>query len=345
MEMIKTAVVGLGYWGPNLVRNFFACQHTEVWAVCDLDIHRLHAIVSHYPGIKVATTSYEEVLGSEAELICIATPPETHYQLAKQALEAGKHVLVEKPFVTRVEEGEHLLALAQRKGLKVLVDHTFVFHPVVQKIKEVIESGQMGSIYYFDSERVNLGLLQRAVDVVWDLAVHDISILLYLFPEEEFRVHAVACSRHIHPYMSDFAHITLTSKSDLIAHIHVSWLSPVKIRKTIIGGSKKMLWWDDVHPFERLRIYDTRIEMDNLGQPEDPFHPRYIKGNVEIPFIPNREALAIEVEHVARVLLGEEEPISDGTLGLKVVCLLEEISAITSQQGLAPHKQSIAHTK
>jgi len=321
MNKIKVGVIGLGYWGPNLVRNFYQHPETEVVGICDLSSDNIVKVKSKYKDINFATTNYKELIKQDLDLVTIATPPETHYEIAKNCLEAGKHILVEKPFTKTTKEAEELIELSEKKNLKIFVDHTFVFHPVVRKMKEIISSGELGEVYYFDSERVNLGLLQTGVNVIWDLAVHDISILLYLFPDIEFvNIHAFG-SKHIHPYFEDIAHIVLEGNNGFIAHIHVSWLSPVKIRKVIIGGSQRMLWWDDVHPFEKLKIYDSRIEVDLRKQ--DPFFPSYIKGDVRILAIENYEALQKEVDSIVDSILKYKEPEVEGIDGLKVVKILE----------------------
>ena len=321
MSKIKVGVIGLGYWGPNLVRNFYQHPETEVIGICDLSYDNIVKVKNKYRDINFVTTGYRELLKQDIDLIAIATPPETHYEIAKDCLEAGKHILVEKPFTKTSQEAEKLIELSEKNNLKIFVDHTFVFHPVVRKIKEIIANGELGDIYYFDSERINLGLLQTGVNVIWDLAVHDISILLYLFPDLEFvNVHAFG-SKHIHPYYEDIAHIVLEGDNGFIAHIHVSWLSPVKIRKVIIGGSKRMLWWDDVHPFEKLKIYDSRVEIDMKKQ--DPFFPSYIKGDVKILAIENYESLQKEVDSIVNSLNNGKNPEVDGIAGLKVVKILE----------------------
>ena len=283
--MVKVAIIGLGYWRPNLLRNFYQHLDVKVEAICDLDLSRVLHFKNKYKDISIATTNYKEFLKEEIDLIAIATPPETHYEIAKNVLLADKHVLVEKPFTRTSAEAEELIEIAEKKGLKIFVDHTFVFHPVVRKMKEIIEKGELGKIYYFDSERINLGLFQLGVNVIWDLAVHDFSIISYLFPELRFIKVKAYASKHIHPYYEDIAHVILEADNGFIAHIHVSWISPVKIRKTIIGGSEKMLWWDDIHPFEKLKIYDSKIEID--VSKEDPFFPRYVKGDIKILEIEN----------------------------------------------------------
>ncbi len=319
--MVKVGIVGLGYWGPNLLRNFYQHPEVQVEGMCDLDFSRVEKLKTKYKDIPFVSTDYKELLKKDIDLIAVATPPETHYKIAKDVLLSGKHVLVEKPFTQTSKEAEELIELAEKKNLKIFVDHTFVFHPVVRKIKEIIQSGELGEIYYFDSERVNLGLLQKGVNVIWDLAVHDLSIISYLFPNLNFVKIQAFASKHIHPYYEDIAHVILESDNGFIAHIHVSWLSPVKIRKTIIGGNRKMLWWDDIHPFEKLKIYESRIEV-NSSQ-EDPFFPKYVRGNIITVAVDNYESLYKEVESIVDVIKNDGKPEVDGYEGLKIVKILE----------------------
>ncbi|WP_456399951.1 Gfo/Idh/MocA family protein [Persephonella sp.] len=324
--MVKVGIVGLGYWGPNLLRNFSQHPYTDVYGICDIDSSKVDKLSAKYKEISFITTDYKELLKEDIDLVAIATPPETHYEIAKEALMAGKHILVEKPFTRTTREAEELIELAERKNLKIFVDHTFVFHPVVRKIKEIIDSGELGEVYYFDSERINLGLLQTGVNVIWDLAVHDFSIICYLFPDVNFvKINAFG-SKHIHPYYEDIAHVMLESDNGLIAHVHVSWLSPVKIRKTIIGGKDKMLWWDDIHPFEKLKLYNSRIEID--FSKEDPIRPTYIKGDIITIAIDNYEPLYKEVENIVSCIVEDKEPEVDGYEGLKVVQLLEKCNKV-----------------
>ena len=321
MDQIKVGVIGLGYWGPNLVRNFYQHPKTNVVGVCDLSTVNVEKVKSQYKDISFTPTDYKDLIKQDLDLVAIATPPETHYEIAKECLEAGKHILVEKPFTKTTKEAEELIELSEKKNLKIFVDHTFVFHPVVRRIKEIISNEELGEVYYFESERMNLGLLQTGVNVIWDLAVHDISILLYLFPDIEFvNIHAFG-SKHIHPYYEDIAHIVLEGNNGFIAHIHVSWLSPVKIRKVIIGGSQRMLWWDDLHPFEKLKIYDSRIEVDLRKQ--DPFFPSYIKGDVKILAVENYEALQKEVDSIVKSLKYNTKPEVGSLEGFKIVKILE----------------------
>lgn len=324
--MLDAAVIGLGYWGPNLVRNFYHHPKAKIVAVSDLEESNLTKVKHRYKDIPFVSNNYKDLLSMDIDLIAIATPPETHYRIAKDCLEFGKNILVEKPFTKTSAEAEELISVAERKNLKIFVDHTFVFHPVVRKMKEIIDSGELGDIYYFDSERINLGLLQTGVNVIWDLAVHDLSILFYLFPNVKFTKVQAFGSRHVHPYFEDIAHVILEGDNRFIAHIHVSWLSPVKIRKTIIGGSEKMLWWDDIHPFEKLKIYNSKIEVKNPGY--DPLNPIYIRGDIVIPKLEQYEPLYEEVDSIIDSLLNDKPPLVDGYEGLKVVRVLEECDRI-----------------
>jgi predicted dehydrogenase len=317
--MINVGVIGLGYWGPNLVRNFYTNINSSVNYCCDLLDENIEKTKEKFPTASFTKDHFDILGDNEIDLICIATPPETHFRLARDALEHGKHVLVEKPMTTTVKEGKKLIEIANKAEKLLMVDHTFVFSPPVIKIKGLI--GNIGDPLYFDSERVNLGLLQKDVNVIWDLAPHDFSILTYLFPGLVPKSLQVTASRQVHPKYEDIAHILIEYENGFSAHIHVSWLSPVKIRKTIIGGNKKMIWYDDVDPFEKVKLYDSGIDMEVLD--ESPFFPSYRKGDILIPKLENKEPLSNEVENVVGSILGKVKPIVDGNEGLKVVKLLE----------------------
>lgn len=319
MTLIKVGIIGLGYWGPNLVRNFYMNNKSEVKYGCDLLEKNIGKVKENFPSITY-TKDYTEILkDNDIDLVCIATPPETHFKLAKDVLEHGKHVLVEKPMTSKVKEGENLVKIAEKNNKLLMVDHTFVFTPSVIKIKELLNT--IGEPLYFDSERVNLGLLQKEINVIWDLAPHDFSILTFLFPDQTPISLQITASSQIHPELEDMAHIMIEYENGFNAHIHVSWLSPVKIRKTIIGGSKKMIWYDDVHPFEKVKVYNSGIDIDISK--ESPFFPSYRSGDITIPKVENKEPLALEVENVINSINGQENPIVDGYAGLKVVKLLQ----------------------
>lgn len=315
---VNVAVIGLGYWGPNLVRNFESLDNAKVVYACDLIDENFIKINRNYPSIKLVK-EYREILEDDkVDLICIATPPATHYKIAKECLEAGKNVLIEKPMTTNVKDAIDLINIADEQDLKIFVDHTFVFSPPVIKIKEIIDS--IGKPLYFDSERINLGLLQKDINVIWDLAPHDFSILTYLFEFEPNSLIAIG-SKLRHPYYEDIAHITIKYENGFIAHVHVSWISPIKIRKTIIAGDKKMILYDDTNFFEKVKVYDKGVYVD-LSK-ESPFFPTYRSGDIYVPKIENKEPLRIEAEHVIDSILNNKKPIADGYAGLKVVKLLE----------------------
>ncbi|MCS7212739.1 MAG: Gfo/Idh/MocA family oxidoreductase [Candidatus Calescibacterium sp.] len=321
--MIKVSLVGLGYWGPNLLRNFYNHKDISVVSICDLDEAKVKKYLSIYPKIQYGSTSFEDVLKDQSELVVIATPPELHYEQAKKSLIAGKNILVAKPFTTDSKGAEELIQIANQRGLRIFVDHTFVFHPVVNKIREIIQRGEIGKPVYFDSERIK-GIYQKNVDVIWDLAVHDFSILLHL--GFEIRIEDVISKTLYGRDRRDMAHISFCGKDGMIGHIYVNWFSPLKIRKILIGGEKGLIFWDDVHPFEKLKIfyYDDSKPQDF----ENPFFPTYISGDVRIVKVENRETLSIEVENIISSLKGGEKFPSDGIFGLEVVKLLEQCDVL-----------------
>ena len=316
----KIGIIGLGYWGPNLVRNFIALsEETEVLIACDLLDKNLEKIKNNYPKINL-TKNYKEVLSnSRIDAVAIATPVATHHQLAKESLEQGKHVLVEKPMTSTVKESEELINLAKNKGLILMVDHTFLYTGAVRKIKEIIDSGKLGNIYYFDSERINLGLIQSDVNVIWDLAPHDISIMNYLLKGQPLSVQAIGSNYY--GDLKEIAHLIVKYSNDLIGHIHVSWLSPIKIRKVLIGGSKKMILYNDVEPVEKIKVYDRKIDINLKG--ETPTAPIYRSGDIYIPDISDKEPLFKECKHFINCIKNKKKPLTDGRSGLETVKILE----------------------
>src|SRR5215218_9665643 len=267
--MIRVGVIGYGHWGPNLVRNFMAAPGSAVTRVCDLRKERLSSLGKLYPGLKTSTDSNDLINDSQVDAVVIATPVSSHFELAMSALKAGKHVLVEKPLAARSDQARKLVDEAAARKLVLLVDHTFVYTDAVRKIRELIASGQLGEIYYYDAVRVNLGLFQHDVSVIWDLAIHDLSIMDYVLPERPVAVAATGIS-HIPGQPENVAYITLFFASAQIAHVHVNWLTPVKVRHTLIGGSEKMILYDDLEPSEKLKVYDKGINV-TAGRPEDVY--------------------------------------------------------------------------
>jgi len=321
--MINVGVIGYGYWGPNLVRNFNENPATNVSYVCDIDESRLKALRDKYPNINT-TTDYNDLLrDSNIDLIAISTPISTHYKLARDALNAGKHVLIEKPMTSNTSHAEKLIELAEKKGLVLFVDHIFIYTGAIQSIKNIISSGEIGDIYYFDSVRVNLGLLQHDANVIWDLAPHDFSIMDFLIDEKPVSVSAVGATR-VHRKMEDISYITLRFRNGLIAHFHLNWLSPVKIRRIIIGGSKKMIVLDDLNPDEKVKIYDKGITL--IKTERNKLYKNIIQyriGDMHAPRIDNTEALKVAVAHLVDCIKFKKTPLTDGKAGLRVVKLLE----------------------
>ncbi len=319
--MINIAIIGAGYWGPNLIRNFMSVSSANVAAVCDLSEERLQKISTVYPTIN-CVTDYSLILNdSSIHAVAIATPVDTHFKLAKAALDAGKHVLLEKPMTSNSAEAAILIDLAKKKNRILLIDHTFIYMGAVQKLKSLIDSGELGQINYYDSMRVNLGLFQHDVNVAWDLAVHDLSILYYLLPQKPIAVSATGMS-HVANQPKNVVYMTLFYENSLIAHINVNWLSPVKVRQTLISGSKKMIVFDDLHASEKIKIYDTGISVRTA---EDRYKTlvEYRTGDVLIPTYDRTEALKAEAEHFIACINDQAKPFTPGELGYSIVKTLE----------------------
>jgi len=323
MKEIKVGVIGCGYWGPNLIRNFNENYQTDLRYACDLDDQRLERIKVRYPAVTV-TKNYKDLLrDKDVHVVAIATPVYTHYRFAKEALEAGKHLLIEKPMTSNSKEAGKLVNLAEKKNLMIFVDHTFIYTGAVKKMKEVISSKNLGAIYYFDSVRVNLGLFQPDINVVWDLAPHDISIMDYLIKERPKSVVAIGGS-HTGGRIEDIAYVTVIYSNELMAHFHVNWMSPVKIRRIIVGGSKKMIVFDDIDQSEKIKIYDKGILLGKADK--KVFYQNIIQyriGDMYAPKIDQTEALKVLVDHLADCIIKKKKPITDGESGLRVVRILE----------------------
>lgn len=334
-ESIRVGVIGCGYWGPNLVRNLSERARTRVAAVADLRPERLAAIERRCDGARL-TTSAEEVIADPAiEAVAITTPVSTHAELALAALDAGKHVLVAKPLAASSAEATELIAAARRAERVLMVDHTFVYTGAVRRMREFVDEGVLGELYYFDSVRINLGLFQHDVNVIWDLAAHDFSILTHLLDVEPVSIAAHgAC--HSGNGLADVAYVTIRYPGELIAHCHLNWLSPVKIRQTLLGGAARMLVWDDLVADEKLKLYDRGIRIAEPGD-ETYYKARvdYRIGDAWIPQVERREALATEIDHFAACVRDGEQPITGGEAGLDVVRLLEATSASLQADGRA----------
>jgi predicted dehydrogenase len=314
-------VVGYGYWGPNIVRNFSGLDGSRVVAVADLNETSLKKAKKAYPHLQV-TTQYEEVIKSpDVDVVAIVTPVFTHYELARKALLEGKHILVEKPFTYTAAQAEELVDLAEKKKLKIMVDHTFLYTGAVRKIKQLIDDGTLGDLCYFDSMRVNLGLFQHDVNVVWDLAPHDLAIMDYLITQKPTAVVATG-EAHFNKELEDISYITLYFPNSIIAHINVNWLSPVKVRTTLIGGLKKMLVWNDLDPDEKIKVYDKGVDVKSKNGVYKLL-VSYRSGDMWAPKLDQAEALKLMAETFVECVGNGKNPINDGLSGLRVVRMLE----------------------
>jgi predicted dehydrogenase len=334
VKPIRVGVIGCGYWGPNLIRNFARNADSEVQAVCDRLPGRATRIAAEYR-VPHATMHAEEVFDNEEiDLVVIATPSDTHFKLAKGAMEAGKHALVMKPLATRADHAEELCDLAARQGVLLAVDHTFVFTGAVRKMKELIDQGAVGELYYFDSVRINLGLIQTDVNVLWDLAPHDISIMDYLIQRAPLQVSAIGSSHGESP-TENIAYLTVRYGDSLLAHVHVNWLAPAKIRRTIVGGSKRMMVYDDMEASEKVKVYDKGFSLAQPS-PENNYQAliSYRSGDMHAPQLDTREALATEVDNVVNAIRGRGALVSDGRAGWRVVRILEAAQHSLEQEGM-----------
>ena len=328
--MIKVGVIGYGYWGPNIIRNFNAVDDAVVKGVCDKKDDAIKKIQKNFPGIQCTSNADELVQSPDIDTIAIVTPVSAHFPLAKKALENGKHIFVEKPFTATSAQALELINLAEKKNLTIMIDHTFLFTGAVQKMKELIDTQILGKIYYYDSTRINLGLFQHDVNVVWDLATHDFSIMQYHIPETPV---AIAASGQSH--VSDkenIAYITVHCTNKMIAHFNVNWLSPVKVRSTLIGGEKKMLVWDDVAADEKIKVYDKGVEVTNNENIYDLL-VSYRSSDMWCPKINQTEALKIECNYFVECVKAGQKPFNGGQSGLEVVRMLEACDASVKNVG------------
>lgn len=330
---MRLAIIGYGYWGPNLLRNFSSCEGCSVAAVVDRREERLKAARKLYPAVEVHTSPEEVMKDPSIDAVIVATPVFSHFPLAKEALLRGKHVLIEKPMTTSSAHALELVELAQKKNKVLMVDHTFLYTGAVKKIKEIVGMGVIGKLQYFDSVRINLGLFNPEVNVVWDLAPHDISILLYINDEMPESVVATGIS-HTHNSIENIAYITLNYSSNLIAHFNCSWSSPVKIRKILIGGSNKMIVFDDVEPSEKLRVYDTSYKVSPVSD-EDKYNilVDYRLGDVFVPRVSQEEALSGVAKDFISAIVNGTEPVSNWKNGLSVVKVLEAAERSIKDRG------------
>ena len=320
--MLNVGVIGHGYWGPNLVRNFMAAPGSAVSAVCDQREERLTQLRKLYPTLKIYTSAEQLIQDQNVDAVVVATPVSSHFDLTMAALKAGKHVLVEKPISSNSEQTRQLIDEAAGRNLVLMVDHTFVYTDAVRKMRELISSGQLGEIYYYDAVRVNLGLFQHDVNVIWDLAIHDLSIMDYVLPNKPVAISATGIS-HVPGQPENVAYITLFFANNQIAHVHVNWLTPVKVRHTLIGGSEKMILYDDLDPSDKLKVYDKGITVTPGPEAVYKMLVSYRSGDMWAPRLDNTEALQTEALHFIDCVENSRTPETDGIAGLRMVQMIE----------------------
>jgi len=330
--MITVGVIGYGYWGPNLVRNFMKAQGSAVAAVCDMREERLLPLQRLYPTLKTFRDPRELIHETAVDAVVIATPVSSHFELAMAALKAGKHVLVEKPLASNAEQARQLIDEAAARRLVLMVDHTFVYTDAVKKIRDLIASNELGEIYYYDAVRVNLGLFQHDVNVIWDLAIHDLSIMDYVLPAKPIAVSTTGIS-HVPGQPENVAYITLFFADTQIAHVHVNWLTPVKVRHTLIGGSEKMILYDDLEPSEKVKVYDKGITFTKEPEAVYKMLVSYRSGDMWAPRLDNTEALKTEALHFIDCVENNRTPETDGQAGLRMVTMMEAAERSLRRRG------------
>ena len=330
--MISVGVIGYGYWGPNLARNFAEIDETALGAVSDLSESRLGLVRRRFPGCRICV-DYRDILNDPGiDAVAVATPVSSHYTITLEALAAGKHVLVTKPMAGNSQQALLMIEEARRRGLVLMVDHTFCYTGAVRCIRELIRKGELGDILYYDSVRVNLGLFAHDVDVIWDLAVHDLSIMDHVLPSRPVEVSATGLS-HFEGGHEDVSYVTLFFESNMIAHLHVNWMAPVKVRRTLLGGSRKMIVYDDLETSDKVKVYDKGVSMDGDAESIYRLRMSYRTGDMWAPRLDLTEALQAECRHFANCIEGGLTPDTDGTAGLEVVRVLEAASLSMKDRG------------
>ena len=331
-KILNVAVAGCGYWGPNLIRNFSSLPDCGVKQVCDTDENRLKHMKKLYPSVATTKVFEDLVKDKDLDAIVVATPVHLHYELAKKSLFAGKHTFIEKPMATSSMECEELVALAAKKNLTLMVGHTFIYSTPVRRIKEIVDSGEIGEVQYISSRRLNLGLFQKDINVTWDLAPHDISIILYLIGRPPASVNCQG-KAHVNKCIEDVTNMSLNFDNGGFAIIHSSWLDPNKVREMIIVGSKKMIVYNDNEPLEKIKIYDKRVEAPPHYDTYAEFHYSYHYGDAYIPHLKQVEPLKVETQHFLDCIRKGETPETNGLDGLRVVQILEAASRSLKDNG------------
>lgn len=329
--MINVGVIGSGYWGPNVIRNFYENEETKVLMCADLNKNRLASIASRYP--IETTTDYKDITRhKDIDVVAVVTPLHTHYELAKEALLNGKNVWVEKPLASNSRDAQELIELAEKQNKILLVDHTFIYTGAVRKMKAIISSGELGDVYYFDSVRINLGLFQKNFNVVWDLAPHDLSIMDYILGKTPVSI--IACGlAHFNKEIENVAYLTLLFQENLIAHFHLNWLAPVKVRQTLVCGKRKMIIYDDTEPSEKVKVYDKGVDVNGSIDSIHDVLISYRTGDMYAPKLDQTEALKVCVSHFVQCIQQNKKPITDGEAGLRVIRVLEAAEKSIKNQG------------
>lgn len=330
--MLQLAVIGCGYWGPNLVRNFYSHSGVTVSHVCDIDPKKLKTIKDSFPTVETVTSIDSIIRNKAIQAVVIATPVHTHYQIGRQAILAGKHVLLEKPMAASLREARALVKLAEKTKITLMVDHTFVYSAAVQKIKQIVDKNTLGKLCYFDSVRVNLGLFQQRTNVLWDLATHDISIMDYIIGKKPLAVSAVGSS-HIKKGLENIVYVTVKFEDNLISHIHVNWLAPVKLRMTLISGLKKMIVYNDMEPIEKIKVYDRAITLEQNTHDINISRFQYRVGDMYSPRLDDIEALHFMSKHFVECIKKKRTPRSDGYAGLRVIEILDAAEKSLKRNG------------
>jgi predicted dehydrogenase len=336
---MKVGIIGLGYWGPNLVRNFLAQPDVEKVVACDVREDRLKFISQKFPSVYLSK-SCDETLTGDCDLIVIATPVATHFPIAKKALENNKHIWVEKPFTATVSEAEELIEIAESRNLKIFVDHTFIYNGAVIKMKKLIEKNELGDILYFESERINLGLFQKDVNVIWDLAPHDLSIMQFILGKKAKAISSTGIANF--NGKENIAHISIYFEDNCFAHFHVNWISPVKIRRMIVGGTKKMLVYDDMENFEKIKVYDSGVDIKSTEGIHEAL-VQYRIGDMFSPKINQTEALALGARECIDAIKQNRQPLTSGYDGLEVVKLLEASDKSLKSMGQIVEIDQLVH--
>lgn len=332
MEKIPVGIIGAGYWGPNLIRNFSTCARTEAVAVCDANPDRLQAIGRTFKDVKLVS-SVDQLLELGVKAVAIATPVSTHFPIAQRCLEAGLHVMVEKPLAGSVAEAQALVDLAAKRDRVLMVDHTYLFGNPVRMIRKIVHSGELGELYYVDSVRINLGLFQRDINVIWDLAPHDLSIVDYVLNSEARSISAWGCG-HANADIEDTAYVNVDYGDQLLANFHVNWLSPMKVRQMIFAGSKKSVVFNELNPTEPIKVYSSGIDLTAASAEEQRrVMVGYRSGDIWSPHVEPGEALQGVVSHFAECIQEGKTPISDGRMGLRIVRQLEAATRSVKAQG------------